>query len=84
MTTQVAHNKSIFGVIDGGKLRLNALGEEVRDAWLSLFTHNPELRQDAFVVMPNHSPLVLHADIQEPSGARRFRLVRTHPSRRDA
>ena len=33
---------------------LNALGEAVKTAWITQSEHTPELKCDAFVVMPNH------------------------------
>ena len=54
VTVQVALNKSVFGAIVGEECALNGLGAAVRDAWLSHPAHNPGLRIDAFVVMPNH------------------------------
>lgn len=54
VTSQVAHNKSIFGAIVGEECVLNALGEKVRDYWLSLPEKYPEVELDEFVVMPNH------------------------------
>ena len=54
VTSQVAHNKSIFGAIVGEECVLNLLGEKVREYWLSLPAKYPELKLDEFVVMPNH------------------------------
>ena len=54
VTSQVAHNKSIFGAIVGEECVLNSLGKKVREYWLSLPAKYPELKLDEFVVMPNH------------------------------
>ena len=54
VTSQVAHNKSIFGVIVGERCELNALGREVEKYWRELPTKYPELELFDFVVMPNH------------------------------
>ncbi len=54
ITFQVAHNKSVFGAIVGEACVLNALGEAVKAAWITQSEHTPELKCDAFVVMPNH------------------------------
>lgn len=59
VTSQVAHNKCVFGAIVGDKCVLNALGEAVRDCWLSLPSKYPELELDEFVVMPNHFHAIL-------------------------
>jgi len=54
VTTQVAHNKTIFGVISNDRCELNELGRRVAYRWQDLFNHRSELQGDAFVVMPNH------------------------------
>lgn len=59
VTTQVAYNKCVFGAIVGDKCVLNALGEAVRDCWLSLPAKYPEVELDEFVVMPNHFHAIL-------------------------
>ena len=69
VTAQVAHNKSQFGVIAGGRCELNELGRRVVAVWRNLPTRFPSLRQDAFVVMPNpfHAASVWHGAIR-PGG----------------
>ena len=54
VTSQVAHNKSIFGAIVGERCELNALGREVEKYWRELPTKYPELELFDFVMMPNH------------------------------
>ena len=54
VTSQVAHNKSIFGTIVGERCELNALGREVEKYWRELPKKYPELELFDFVVMPNH------------------------------
>ena len=54
VTSQVAHNKSIFGAIVGERCELNALGREVEKYWRELPKKYPELELFDFVVMPNH------------------------------
>lgn len=54
VTSQVAHNKSIFGAIAGERCELNVLGREVEKYWRELPTKYPELELFDFVVMPNH------------------------------
>ena len=60
VTTQVAQNKSIFGVIADKRCVLNDLGRRVEAIWKALPARFPTLRQDAFVLMPNH----VHAIVQ--------------------
>ncbi|MGI5868135.1 MAG: transposase, partial [Kiritimatiellia bacterium] len=59
ITTQVAMNKTMFGVIADGRCVLNALGQRVEACWLSLFEHRPEAVHNAHIVMPNHFHAVL-------------------------
>lgn len=59
VTSQVAHNKSIFGAIVGEECVLNSLGKKVREYLLSLPKKYPELELDEFIVMPNHVHAIL-------------------------
>ena len=59
VTAQVAHNKSQFGVIAGGRCELNELGHRVSACWEGLFERHPEAWRDACVVMPNHFHAVI-------------------------
>lgn len=59
VTTQVAHNKSVFGVIAGGRCELNELGRRVEACWERMFERHPEAYRDEFVVMPNHFHAVI-------------------------
>ncbi len=61
MTTQVAHNKTMFGVIAGEQCRLNELGKMVEQHWSDFFKFHPEFEQDEFVVMPNHFHAIIRA-----------------------
>ena len=54
VTSQVAHNKSIFGAIVGEKVVLNDLGQRVWEYWQGLPTKYPELEVFESVLMPNH------------------------------
>jgi len=44
----------LFGEVVEGQMRLNELGEIVRDEWLKTAQLRPRVVLDAFVVMPNH------------------------------
>lgn len=46
------------GVVESG-MRLNRLGEIVRETWAGLPQHYPNVELDAFVVMPNHAHMVI-------------------------
>jgi REP element-mobilizing transposase RayT len=44
----------LFGEVVDGEMRLNDLGEIVRECWLAIPDHFPNTALDAFVIMPNH------------------------------
>ena len=54
VTSQVAHNKSMFGAIVGDKVVLNGLGRKVWEYWQGLPEKYPELEIFESVLMPNH------------------------------
>ncbi len=54
VTSQVAHNKSMFGAIVGDKVVLNELGQKVWEYWQGLPEKYPELEIFESVLMPNH------------------------------
>ena len=54
VTSQVAHNKSMFGAIVGDKVILNELGRKVWEYWQGLPEKYPELEIFESVLMPNH------------------------------
>jgi putative transposase len=62
VTLCVKHREPLFGKIVDGKMRLNALGEIVRDTWESLRSLYPYIQPDVFVVMPDHFHAVLSID----------------------
>ncbi len=59
VTTQVAHNKTMLGVISDDKCLLNELGRRIESSWQGLFERHPEAYRDEFVVMPNHFHAVI-------------------------
>ena len=54
VTSQVAHNKLIFGTIVGEKVVLNDLGQRVLEYWQGMPERYPELEIFESVLMPNH------------------------------
>lgn len=54
MTIQVAHNKSVLGVIVGERVVLNELGLSVQEMLECLPLKYPELELGEYVIMPNH------------------------------
>ena len=54
VTVCTAGRRCIFGEIDDGEMCLGQLGRIVWERWTALPQHYPNVRLDAFVVMPNH------------------------------
>jgi REP element-mobilizing transposase RayT len=53
--TLVAHQREpLFGMIDGGEMRLSAIGQITDEHWRAIPAHFPSVALDAFVIMPNH------------------------------
>jgi putative transposase len=61
--------EEVFGEVVEGEMRLNLLGEIVREEWLRTIEirSNVRLHEDEFVIMPNHIHGILR--IVEPVGA---------------
>lgn len=58
--TICAHRRTrLFGDMVDGAIRLNRLGEIVRETWEGLPAHYPHVELDSFIVMPNHSHMVI-------------------------
>ena len=60
--------ESRFGEVTVGAVQLSAAGHEVLAAWESLPARLPQVRLDAFVIMPNHVHGILWLT-DEPVGA---------------
>jgi putative transposase len=54
VTVCAHHHTHLFGDIVNGDMQLNQNGEIVYNEWLKSFEIRKELKQDEFVVMPNH------------------------------
>jgi putative transposase len=54
ITLATHHRECLFGVVVDGEMRMNQFGKIVECAWTDLPSHYPQVRLDAFVVMPNH------------------------------
>lgn len=53
--TICTHDKqSLFGNILGTGIRLNTYGEIVDSVWHEIPLHYPEVKNDLFIIMPNH------------------------------
>jgi REP element-mobilizing transposase RayT len=54
VTVCTHRRESLFGEVIDGQMRRNALGDIVHAEWYATERVRPEVRLDAFVVMPNH------------------------------
>ena len=71
--TICTHNRQcLFGEVVNGEMLLNALGKIVRDEWRRTTEIRPNVKLDAFVIMPNH----IHGIIVIHAGPRRGTLQR--------
>jgi putative transposase len=52
-----------FGEVNEGRIRLNLIGNIIDSEWRKLGYHFPNIRADAFVIMPNHvhGIIVIHS-----------------------
>jgi putative transposase len=46
--------KLLFGEIINGEMKLNKLGEIIKQCWNEIPLHYPNVKLDEFVIMPNH------------------------------
>jgi len=64
--TIVTHErKQLFGQIVDGAVVLNEVGKMVKDIWIAIPKHFPNVELDKFVIMPNH----IHGIISITAGA---------------
>lgn len=54
ITICTACRACLFGEMIGSEMRLNEIGQMIRDEWLRSGGIRPELRLDEWVIMPNH------------------------------
>ena len=54
VTVCTRNGACIFGTIQKGKMRLNEIGRMANQTWEQSPTHFPQVKLDAWVVMPNH------------------------------
>jgi putative transposase len=54
VTICTANRQPILGEIVNGAMRLSAAGNNVEQEWRRLVRHFPNIRLDAYVIMPNH------------------------------
>jgi putative transposase len=46
--------QSLFGNVTGSSMRLNTCGEIVESVWKDIPLHYPEVKNEVFIIMPNH------------------------------
>ncbi|MEW6262355.1 MAG: transposase [Thermodesulfobacteriota bacterium] len=61
----------LFGEIEDGEMRLNKVGQIVRDEWIQTGRLRPSVELDVFVVMPNHFHGILLLTVDGRGTARR-------------
>lgn len=54
VTVCTQNRECMFGEIINGQMKLNSYGEIVDMTWHDLINHNPGIRLDEFVILPNH------------------------------
>jgi hypothetical protein len=59
VTVCTQDRQCLFGNVEEGMMRLNALGEIVQETWGGLPDHYPHVELDAFIVMPSHVHMII-------------------------
>ena len=54
VTICTQNHHELFGEIVKGKMALNEYGEITEHTWFDLPNHNPKIKLDEFILMPNH------------------------------
>ena len=54
VTILTVNRDCLFGDVVQGEIRLNSIGNIVKDVWQSIPDHFPQASADHFVIMPNH------------------------------
>ena len=62
VTVCVKNRKYLLGDIIGGSMKLNKYGMIVNDCWFDLPNHYPNIKLDAFCIMPNHIHGIIEID----------------------
>jgi REP element-mobilizing transposase RayT len=60
VTVCTNRRECLFGEIAGSEMRLNGWGKIVREEWLRTETVRPDVKLDAFIIMPNHLHGIMH------------------------
>ena len=84
ITVCTRNREFMFGAVVNGKMRLNELGRIVESTWRDLPNHYPNLKLDAFTVMPNHvHGIIIITDVgaglkPAPTNATNQQSIRRH------
>lgn len=60
ITINTQNWQKLFGLKSGNKIVLNDIGKMIEDVWLKIPNRFPNLKQDTYIVMPDH----FHAIVQ--------------------
>ncbi len=60
ITVCTYHRSPVFGHITAGKMQLSETGRMVQSVWEQMEAYYPNIRTDAFIVMPDHIHGILH------------------------
>jgi putative transposase len=76
------HRRQIFGTIEAGEMRLNALGTIARDEWFHTAQMRPNIDLAEFVVMPNHihGIIAIVSEMSTDQGRGTLRRAPTDPT----
>jgi REP element-mobilizing transposase RayT len=65
ITICVQNHRCVFGRIENGKMIANSFGQIAHERWCELSKRFPNVKLDAFIVMPNHMHGILVLDNSE-------------------
>ncbi len=82
ITICIKNRECLLGDINKNIMRLNELGKIIKQCWLDIPNHYPNVALDEFIVMPNHIHGTIFAEFRSPVGAihelplQRLRILR--------
>ena len=88
VTILTRNHGNLFGDIVKGEMKLNVVGNAIREEWMRNIMHHRDVRMDAYVIMPNHlhgiitfleaSTRLVHTMNELAEVIRRFKLMSKH------
>jgi len=69
-----------FGGIKNGEMVLSEIGQIANNLWYEIPIHQPNIKLDAFIIMPNHIHCIVVIDKPVGNGRREACLVPTLPT----